>query len=214
MSTPDPPTGDPSLRVYSDFVCPFCYLGRASLSIYRDGTEDPPPVDWRPFDLRGHKRGPDREIRDDIDDGKDEAYFERVRRNVERLSERYDVAIDLALARDIDSWNAQQAALYVRREYGEEAFVAFHDAVFDALWEDGRDIGDPAVLGTIAADLDLPADAVQAATRDGDLAAALEAEFRDAREAGVSAVPTFVYDGHAARGAVPPAQIERLVEAD
>jgi len=31
------------------------------------------------------------------------------------------------------------------------------------------------------------------------------------RERGVTGVPTFAYDGHAARGAVPPEQLERLV---
>ena len=211
MPPTDDPTAESTLRVYSDYVCPFCYLGRASLSAYREDTEDPPDVDWRPFDLRGHKRGPDGTIRDNVDDGKDEAYFDRVRQNVDRLSARYGVEIDLELARDIDSWNAQQAALYVRREYGEDAFVAFHDAVFDALWEAGRDIGDPAVLGELAEANDLPAEEIRRAIEDDDLAAALEAEFRDAQQTGVSAVPTFVYDGHAARGAVPPAQIERLV---
>ncbi|MDX1747979.1 MAG: DsbA family protein, partial [Halobacteriales archaeon] len=99
-------TDDPTLQVYSDYVCPFCYLGRASLSAYRAESEDPPEVDWRPFDLRSHKRGPDGTIRDDVDDGKDEDYFAQVRQNVDRLSEQYDVEIDLDFARTVDSWNA------------------------------------------------------------------------------------------------------------
>ena len=205
-------SSDTVLRVYSDYVCPFCFLGRASLSAYQDDAEDPPAVDWQPFDLRGHKRGPEGEIRDDVDDGKDEAYFEQVRQNVDRLSERYDVEIDLELARDVDSWNAQQAALFVRREYSEDAFLAFHDAIFDALWQEHRDIGDPDVLATIAARLDLPAEEIRRATDDEALASDLAARFREAQQAGVSAVPTFVYDGYAARGAVPPVQLERLVE--
>jgi predicted DsbA family dithiol-disulfide isomerase len=37
-------------------------------------------------------------------------------------------------------------------------------------------------------------------------------EFAAAQRRGVTGVPTFVADGHAARGAVPPEQLERLVE--
>jgi len=33
-----------------------------------------------------------------------------------------------------------------------------------------------------------------------------------AQRQGVTGVPTFAYDGHAARGAVPPAHLERLID--
>ncbi|PSQ18319.1 disulfide bond formation protein DsbA [Halobacteriales archaeon QS_8_69_26] len=207
MSDPD----DTPLVVYSDYVCPFCYLGRASLEEYLAEAGDPPDVEWRPFDLRGHKRGPDGEIDHSVDDGKDEDYYEQARRNVERLSEQYGVEMDLDIARDVDSWNAQVASLYVRREFPDR-YGAFHDAVFDALWGEGRDVGDPDVLADVAESVDLPPDEVRAAAADEDLAADLREEFEAARRVGITAVPTFVYGDHAARGAVPPEHLTRLVE--
>jgi len=48
-----------AITVYSDYVCPFCYLGRQSLAEYQESREDRLDVDWRPFDLRAGKRGPD-----------------------------------------------------------------------------------------------------------------------------------------------------------
>lgn len=206
----DTPTDD-TLAMYADYVCPFCYLGEASLDQYLESTDDPPEIEWRPFDLRGYKRGPDGGISHDVDDGKDDDYFAQVRENVERLKERYGVEMDLDYSLDVDSWNAQKAALFVRENHPER-FEAFHEAVFEALWQDGRDIGDPEVLAEIAEGVGLPGEEIHDAATSEDLDADLEKRFGAAHDSGVTAVPTFAYGDHAARGAVPPEQLKRLVE--
>jgi len=197
---------DDAVTVYSDYVCPFCYLGRASLYQYLESSEDPPAVEWHPFDLRGYKRGPDGEIRDDVDDG-------QVRENVARLREEYDVEMrEFDELPDVDSWDVQKVAVYVRGSYDEETFHEFNDAVFDAYWQDARDIGDPDVIAEIAASVGVPAEEVRDAIADETLEEELRSRFEAAQEAGVTGVPTFVYDEHGARGAVPPSQLERLIE--
>ena len=202
-----------TITVYSDFVCPFCYLGRASLREYLDTAEQPPSVEWAFFDLRGHKRGPDGAIDETVDDGKDEAYFEQVRENVTRLREEYDVEMRaLDDVPSVDSWDAQQAALFVRQTTDRETFRAFYDAVMDAYWQDGRDIADPDVLAEIAESVGVDPTTVRDATTDETLASELESAFAAAREQGVSGIPTFVANGHAARGAVPPDHLRRLIE--
>ena len=201
-----------TLSVYSDFVCPFCYLGRESLREYAAETDDPPEVQWELFDLRGYKRAPDGSIQDDVDDGKDEDYFDQVRENVARLQEEYDAEmVSLDTIGEVDSWNAQQAALFVRQTEDEETFTAFYDAVFDALWQEGRDIGDPDVLSDIAEGVGIDPDAVRDATEDPQLESELKSEFEAAQKRGITGIPTFVYDGHAARGAVPPEHLKRLM---
>lgn len=209
MSDPDPTA---PLVVYADFVCPFCYLGKASLEAYLDDAEDPPAIDWRPFDLRSHKRGPDGTIDHGIDDGKDDAYFDQVKENVERLSQRYDVEMSLEHARDVDSWNAQLAMLGVEASTDAETADAFREAVFDALWLDSADIGDPDVLEDVARSVGIDGALVGDAVVDDALEATLRDRFRAAQDAGITAVPTFVFGEHAARGAVPPAQLRRLIE--
>jgi predicted DsbA family dithiol-disulfide isomerase len=200
-----------TLTMYADYVCPFCYLGEASLEQYRESREEPLAVEWHPFDLRGGQRGPDGELDMTVDNGKDEDYYAQAKENVERLQEEYGVEMSLSIATDIDSKNAQQAALYVR-EADPETFEAFHERVFDALWQDERDIGDPDVLADIATDFGIDAADLREAIEDDEREAALEERFAEAKGAGVTGVPTFAYEGYAARGAVPPAQLERLVE--
>ncbi|MFB6268403.1 MAG: DsbA family protein [Halobacterium sp.] len=200
------------LTVFSDYVCPFCYLGRAAMEEYREQADDPPEVEWAVFDLRGYKRAPDGSIDHDVDDGKDDDYFSEVRENVQRLKDEYDVDMTLDFSLDVDSWDAQKLSLYIKQSYDEETFLDFHDRTFDALWQDGRDIGDVDVLVELAGEAGVPEDEVRSAVSDDALDDELEARFEEAKELGITGIPTFVYDGHAARGAIPPAQFERLVD--
>ncbi|EMA41362.1 DSBA oxidoreductase [Halococcus morrhuae DSM 1307] len=203
--------GSETLTMYADYVCPFCYLGEASLEQYRERRDEPLAVEWHPFDLQSDQRGPDGELDSTADDGKDEDYYAQAKENIERLQEEYGVEMSLSIATDVDSKNAQQAALYVREAHPEK-FATFHEAVFDALWQDERDIGDPDVLADIATELGIDADDLRAAIDADEREAALEERFAEAKQTGVTGVPTFAYEGYAARGAVPPAQLERLVE--
>ncbi|MFO8115682.1 MAG: DsbA family oxidoreductase [Halorubrum sp.] len=201
-----------SITVYSDYVCPFCYLGRQSLAEYQETREEPLAVDWHPFDLRAGKRNPDGSIDHDVDDGKGDEYYAQARENVRRLQEQYDVEMAQAIATDVDSLPAQIVSLHVK-ETAPESWPAFDDAVFAALWRDGRDIGDREVLVDLASDVEgLDADVVDAALNDADLRERVTDLFEAARQRGVTGVPTFAFDGHAARGAVPPEQLERFVE--
>lgn len=214
------------LTIYADYVCPFCYLGHASLDQYRETRESPLEIDWQPFDLRSGKRGPDGEIdheaddsegrspsgsRTQSDDGKDDEYFEQARQNVRRLKEEYGVEMSQEIAREVDSLPAQAASLYVRENHPEQ-WAAFDDAIYAALWKEGRDIGNRDVLADICEEIGLDPDEVLDAIEDEELRARLDEQFAVAQQRGVTGVPTFVYEGQAARGAVPPEQLKRLVE--
>ncbi|WP_254807677.1 DsbA family oxidoreductase [Natronosalvus amylolyticus] len=201
-----------TVTVYSDYVCPFCYLGRESLERYQETRDEPLEIEWHPFDLRAGKRNPDGSIDSSVDDGKDDDYYAQAKANVERLSEQYDLEMHQTLATEVDSLPAQVVSYYINGHYPYETWLSFEEAVFEALWQAGRDIGDPDVLVALATDLEVPEAEIRAALEDESLRDDLEAQFRAAQEAGVRGVPTFVYGEHAARGAVPPAQLSRLIE--
>ena len=200
-----------TIELYSDYVCPFCYLGRQSLAQYQETREARLEIDWQPFDLRSRKRNPDGSIDHSVDDGKDEDYYERAKQNVRQLAEQYDVEMALDLSREVDSLNAQIASWYVKEHYPYETWLAFDEAILAALWEEGRDIGDPEVLADLADDAGVDSD-VRSAVDDETRVSDLRAQFQAAQEFGITGVPTFVYGEHGARGAVPPEQLRRLVE--
>jgi predicted DsbA family dithiol-disulfide isomerase len=204
-------SSDEKLVIYSDYLCPFCYLGKASLEAYLETADESPEVEWRPFDIQGAKRGPDGEIEQGVDDGKDEAYFERAKQNVERLKEEYGVEMSWDLPDGIDSWHAQKVALAVERSYDRETFQGFHQALFEALWREGRDIGDAEVLAEVADEHGIdPAD-VREAVDDDELDGELSDRFTEAHRRGVRGIPAFIYGEYIAQGAIPPEQFGRLL---
>jgi len=201
-----------AITIYSDYVCPFCYLGRESLSRYQADRETPLEIDWQPFDLRSGKRNADGSIDHSVDDGKDDDYFEQAKESVRRLQEKYDVEMAMDLATEVDSLDAQVASYYIKEHDDYETWLAFDEAIFAALWTEGRDIGDEDVLVDIAGDVGIGADEIRSALDDADLREEVTDAFAASQRAGVRGVPTFASDGHAARGAVPPEQLRRLVE--
>jgi predicted DsbA family dithiol-disulfide isomerase len=206
------PATSERITVYSDYVCPFCYLGRESLRRYQTQREERLEIDWRPFDLRSGKRRSDGSIDHGVDDGKDEDYYEQAKENVRRLKEEYDVEMDLEIATDVDSLNAQLVSYHVKAAFDYDQWLALDEAILAALWETGRDIGDADVLVDVATDVGIDGAVVETALGDDELRTELRDQFQAAQQAGVTGVPTFAYEGHAARGAVPPAQLRRLVE--
>ncbi|WP_435196042.1 DsbA family oxidoreductase [Natronomonas sp. EA1] len=201
-----------SITVFSDYVCPFCYLGRKSLDQYQADREEELEIDWHPFDLRSQKRRPDGSIDFSVDDGKDDDYYAQAKENVRKLQAKYDVEMELDLATDIDSLPTQVASYYLKEHADYETWLAFDEAVFEALWQEGRDIGDREVILELAEEAGADPDEVASALDDDTLREELTAQFTEAQQLGVTGVPTFAYEGYAARGAVPPEHLDRLVE--
>lgn len=197
--------------VYSDYVCPFCYLGKVSAERYAAEDDDAPSFAWRPFDLRAVQRGHDNKLDPSIPDGKTEDYFARAKEGVRGVAEELGVDMKVAIHRNVDSFNAHLVALKLARVSDEGVLAKWHDLVFDALWQEGQDIGDIAVLRRLAKIAEAPPDVVDAALTDDELVEDLRQEFKAGLELGITGVPTFVYGRYGVPGAVPPESIAALV---
>lgn len=79
------------------------------------------------------------------------------------------------------------------RERGD--YRRAHMALFKAYFTDGRDIGDRAVLRSVAGDCGLAPDALMAALDEGRYTERVRRGSEAARRDGVTAVPTFVIKG-------------------
>ncbi len=70
----------------------------------------------------------------------------------------------------------------------------FHRAVFKAYWEDERDIGDVEVLADVGSTCGLDADGLREALADGRYADRVREQMEWGRAAGVTGVPTTVFN--------------------
>lgn len=207
------------LDIFSDPVCPWCYVGKANLDRALESHPNHPfQVEWHPFQLN-----PDIPPEGVAKRSYLEAKFggpEKVDAIEDRLRE---VARTAGLPlnpsvpkRQPNTLNAHRLIHWAGIEGRQNAVVA---SLFRAYWVEGRDIGNTGVLADIGAAagmnrpalqrlLDSDADADDIASRDAD-----------ARAKGVSAVPTFLIAGqYVVSGAQPPEMwaqvIADLMKAD
>ncbi len=113
--------------------------------------------------------------------------------------------LDLRRLRRRPSTFAAHRLLTAALDIGEEAQQALAEDLLAAYWARGVDVGSRARLEELAKASGMPAARVAAALDDDAVAEAVRAEERRAAEIGVSAVPTFVFNGrYAVSGAQPP----------
>lgn len=72
---------------------------------------------------------------------------------------------------------------------------AFTHAVLTAVWQEERDVSDPAVLVEIADGLGMPGETLLSEAMSEEALACLEENCDDAVETGVFGTPSYVYDG-------------------
>jgi predicted DsbA family dithiol-disulfide isomerase len=79
------------------------------------------------------------------------------------------------------------------REHG--ALLPFHRAVFHAYWTDERNVGDREVLCDVASQCGLDPDGLNEVLTSGHYAPAVESQVHWSREAGITGVPTIIFEG-------------------
>jgi predicted DsbA family dithiol-disulfide isomerase len=105
---------------------------------------------------------------------------------------------------------AHEASAWARdRGYGE----TLHREIYRAYFIRDENIGSIEVLTSLASNLDLDAEDLRGALQDRRYHEHVREEYAEAREVGVTAVPTFVADGYAIVGAHPYETFRRLMDA-
>ncbi len=170
--------------VYSDYVCPWCYIGLARIErLRRDLGVD---VAWRAFEL--HPETPRSGARLDGRLG-GEARARAYRENISQLAAASGLALRMP-AVIANSHLALEAAEFAREHGG---FEAYHPALFRAYFEEGRDIGDGETLCEIARESGVDDQGLRQALADERYAARVDGSTTAAREDEVVSTPTFIF---------------------
>ena len=89
---------------------------------------------------------------------------------------------------------------------------AFHDATFRAYFVDALNVGDVDVLVNIASSVGLSADEAREVVEKRTFKEAVDVDWAQSRQMGVTGVPTFVAGGYGLVGAQPYESLVSLVE--
>jgi predicted DsbA family dithiol-disulfide isomerase len=195
------------IDVWSDYVCPFCYLELPALQRLQQAFGDRITVVWRAFELRPAPKptlDPDGEY-----------LHSTWNRAVYPMAEQRGMRLKLPPVQP-RSRLALEAAAFAD-SHGR--FAAMHEALFRAFFEQGRDIGDVEVLCAVGRESGLDPGALRQALQEGRHTAAVLDDERRAQALGVSGVPILFVrragapweQALALRGAVPYDSIELAV---
>jgi len=184
------------VTVFTDYICPFCYVGDARLDKLNDHYEL--DVDWSFFEI--HPDNPP-EGKPVSELGYPKAQWESMMANLEAMAK----AEDLPLAPRSFTTNSHRALLLAEaaKDLGKETFQALHKALFDAYFADQKNIGDPGVLKAIAADVGIQEEVVERAFSAEEFERRLEDQQARASMLGVQGVPGFLFGEYFVSGAVP-----------
>ena len=201
------------IEVWSDVVCPWCYIGKRRLERAVDEYDGEVEVVWRSFQL---------------DPTAPMVPTESV---AEHLGRKYGGGVEagLQMIERVDAVAAEEGLVYRQAEAQRANTVdahrllhlaaeAFHqgelkEALLAAYFTQGRNIADHDTLRELAVSVGLAADEVDevlASDRYGD---AVQADIDQARAYGANGVPFFVVDGRYGVSGAQPVEVLREVLA-
>jgi predicted DsbA family dithiol-disulfide isomerase len=185
----DPVHPEVNIEIFSDVVCPWCYLGRARFTAAAEAFGGDATVAWRPFQLDPGASGGGltSEMMADRFGGaaKVAEMHERMRglMAAEGLPYAPEKAIN-ANTRDAHRVIALADAAGVQDAVVERLFRAHH--------AEGRDLNDHGTLAELAAEAGLDGTAEMLAAGEGD--AEVAGQLERARALGVTGVPFYVFE--------------------
>jgi len=217
-SRPDParPATSPADRpvvtidIYSDVVCPWCYIGKRKFEAGLDLlAEEDLGVDfdvtYRPFQLDPTAApGAAQPVMETYAKkfGGPERAAEILRTVTERAAEA-GIEFHMERALRANTLLAHRLLWLADQPGSPVAQADLKERLLQAYFTDGLNIGDPEVLARCSAEIGFDRNAVIEFLDSNGGTAEVAAELAEGHDEGITAVPTFVFDG---RWAVPGAQ--------
>lgn len=199
MSTQSTP-----LYIFSDPICPWCYIGKTRLDKALEARPDHPfAIEWHPFQLNPNMPEAGIGRRSYLESkfgGKDAAVQAYLPIAEAAEADGLDLNFE-AIKRVPNTINAHRLIHWAGLEQRQSMVV---DRLFRAYFFYGLDIGEAEVLAGIAAEAEMdPEMVLRLLASDADHED-IKARDLDAREKGLRSVPTFVVAGqHVVPGAQP-----------
>ena len=193
------------LDILSDPICPWCYIGKTLLDRALEQRPNHPfTIEWHPFQLNPDmpREGMDRRAYLEQKFGGKEGAV-RVYSQIEKTAKETGLDIDFAaMTRTPNTLDAHRVIHWAGIEGRQTPYVY---ALFRAYFKEGRDIGNHEVLADLADGVGLDAAVIQKLLMTEEDTQNIRDRDAQAREMGVSAVPTFIVNGqHAVPGAQQP----------
>lgn len=198
------------VEVWSDVVCPWCYIGKRRFEEARRQLDADPAFDeeidvvYRPYQLDPKAPATPTPVRDAYArkfGGPEQA--DQIINHVTGVAAESRLDFHLERAQRANTGDAHRLLWWARQGGPPGAQDALKERLLRAYFVEGENIADRDVLASAAEAAGLDGAAARRALDEGTGAAELIESLAFAAEAGITAVPTYVLDG---RWSIPGAQ--------
>ncbi|TMN22509.1 DsbA family oxidoreductase [Lentibacillus cibarius] len=203
------------IEVWSDFICPFCYIGKRRLELALDQFphKKKVAVTYNSYELDPNaERNPGKSIHELMAE-KFGMSVEEARKSSEELGRQ---ANELGLTYNFDTmqhtntFDAHRVAQYAKNKGKEHAVT---ERLLRAYFTDSERISDHDTLARLAADAGLDRGNVRALLKRNDYADDVRIDEKEAAQLGVQGVPFFVFNSkYALSGAQPLDVFKEVLE--
>ncbi|EXX86774.1 hypothetical protein BG53_05460 [Paenibacillus darwinianus] len=188
------------IKVYSDYVCPFCYIAEVPLEEAMKGKDV--AVEWMPYELRPY---PNETLRPE------DEYLPRVwNQSVYPMAEQYGVNMVLPRVSPQPHTHLAFEGFQYAKEHGKGN--EYNHRMFKAFFQEELDIGQVDVLMKLAGEIGLDEAEYREALESGKYREAHKQALAHAyNEAQITAVPTIVIGETVLRGVRSREALEQAI---
>ena len=185
------------IEVWSDYVCPFCYIGKRNLdeALKQLGRKDDIEVIFKSFEL-------DPNAPKQIDGTINELIAKKYGMSIEAATENNNKIVESArqigLELDFDNlkptnaFDAHRLSFYAKEE---NKLSEYNEAVLRSYFTEGLNISDSQTLLNVADEVGLDKDKATKILTSTDYAKQVRESESEANSKGIDGVPYFVFDG-------------------
>jgi predicted DsbA family dithiol-disulfide isomerase len=201
------------VEIWSDFVCPFCYIGKRNFekAVQQLGNKDQVNVTFRSFELDPNAvKGEKGSIYEKLSKkyGKTLEWAIQANQQVTQTARAVGLTYNMDHVIPNNSFDAHRLA-HLAKKTGNAGQI--QELVMTAYFTDGKDISDHEVLKQIGVQVGLDESEVEKILNSDQFATEVRQDQKMSREMGISGVPFFVFNRKfAVSGAQPP---EAFIEA-
>lgn len=185
-----------NIKIWSDVMCPFCYIGKRRLEQALDQFEYKEKIDieWKSFQLNPDlKTDPDKNVTEYLAEVKGWSIeqADQMNRRVSAMAEEVDLKFNFNKAVVANSFDAHRFAHFAKQQ-GKNHQV--QEELFRAYFTDGKNTADHQILANLGENIGLDKTKVLEVLKDGRHADAVQNDIKEARELQIRGVPFFLFN--------------------
>ncbi len=203
------------VEIWSDVMCPFCYIGKRRFEHALEQFEhnDEVEIEWKSFQLNPRmETDPDAGINEYLARVKGWSLEEARSMNeqVTKMAKEEGLEYQMDQAVVANSFDAHRLVQYAKSEDKDDEV---EEALFHAYFTEGKNIADHDTLVEIADSVGLDKGEVKKMLQSDDYSQEVKDEVNEGLELGLRGVPFFVFDrSHAVAGAQSSEQLLNILE--